>query len=57
VKKQPGTIAIPVTIQVNLPKDVILLDTPDNSQVLDNGISYEGNLRTDLEFEIVFEVP
>jgi len=57
VKKQPGTIAIPITVQVNLPKDVVLLSAPDGSQVTDNEIHYDGDLRTDLEFEIVFEVP
>lgn len=57
VKKQPGTIAIPITIQVNLPEDVILLSAPQGSQVLETEIDYEGDLRTDLEFEVVFEVP
>ncbi len=57
VKKQPGTIAIPITIQVILPKDVVLLSIPNGSQTVDNVVNYESNLRTDLEFEIVFEVP
>ena len=57
VKKQPGTIPIPITIQVSLPKDVVLLGVPNDFQVVDKEIYYEGNLKTDLEFEIVFEVP
>ncbi len=57
VKKQPGTIAVPITIQVILPKDVVLLSIPNGSQTVDNVVNYESNLRTDLEFEIVFEVP
>jgi len=57
VKKQPGTIAIPITIQVTLPEDVVLISSPGGSQVTGSVIVFEGNLRTDLELDVIFEVP
>ncbi|MBK9927920.1 MAG: DUF4012 domain-containing protein [Anaerolineales bacterium] len=57
VKKQPGTMAIPIDIEVRLPDDVALFSVPDGTQVNGNVVYYPSNLRTDLEFELVFEVP
>jgi hypothetical protein len=57
VKKQPGTIAVPIDIEVRLPDDVTLINAPNAAQMDGNDVHYENVLRTDLEFELVFEVP
>jgi hypothetical protein len=57
VKKQPGTIAIPINIEVLLPENVTVISLPDGTELTDNSVIYQGDLRTDLEFELVFEIP
>lgn len=57
VKKQPGTIAIPINIEVGLPDDVTVVSISGGAEVDGNVAHFESDLRTDLEFEIVFEVP
>ena len=57
VKKQPGTIATPIDIEVRLPEGVDLVSIPDGAYVEDGTVHFAGDLKTDLEFEVVFEVP
>jgi hypothetical protein len=57
VQKQPGTLAEPITIRVHLPNNATIQTVPAGSVVQDQNILYQTDLRTDLEFEIVFHIP
>ncbi len=57
VQKQPGTLAEPITIRVHLPNNALILTFPTGTVVQDQNILYQTDLRTDLEFEIVFHIP
>ena len=54
VQKQPGTIAVPITIRVHLPKNSKIEAIPAGAVARGYNISYETLLTTDLDFEIVF---
>jgi hypothetical protein len=57
VQKQPGTSAVPITIRVHLPKNASIETSQSGAVIQDNNIMYETNLRTDIEFEVVFTSP
>ena len=57
VQKQPGTLAEPITIRVHLPNNASIQTVPRGAVVQDQNILFQTNLRTDLEFEIVFHIP
>jgi len=57
VQKQPGTVAVPITLRVFLPKNSKIETVPAGAVVQGYNISYQTNLTTDLDFEIVFSVP
>jgi hypothetical protein len=58
VQKQPGTLAIPITIRVLLPKGAILHFAPPGAAAAPGGaVVLETNLREDVELEIQFSVP
>jgi hypothetical protein len=57
IQKQPGTLAHPLTLRVHLAKDANLEQATLGSAIQDHSILYETNLRTDVEFEVVFSVP
>ncbi|GAB1472134.1 hypothetical protein MASR2M66_30120 [Chloroflexota bacterium] len=57
VRKQPGTLAIPITIRIHLPTHTIIDTVPNGAIVQDQNIQYQNDLRTDLEIEIVFHLP
>ncbi len=57
VQKQPGTLAVPITIRVHFPNNALIETIPAGSVVQDNNILYSANLRTDLEFEVIFFIP
>jgi len=57
VQKQPGTQAIPITIRVHLPNNASIKSAPSGALVQNPNILYKTNLRTDIEIEIVFELP
>jgi len=54
VQKQPGTSGVPITIRVHFPKNALVETTLSGAVIEDNNFLYHGNLRTDLEFEIIF---
>lgn len=54
VQKQPGTLAVPITIRVHLPNNALIETIPVGSVIQDNNILYSTNLRTDIEFEVIF---
>jgi len=57
VQKQPGTAAVPITIRVHLPKGALIESIPAGAVIQDNNILFQSNLRTDIEFEVVFTIP
>jgi hypothetical protein len=57
VQKQPGTINIPLQLRVYLAPGAAIYWVPDGATIEGNTISYQTNLRTDLEFEILFFPP
>jgi len=57
VQKQPGTLSVPINIRVHLPKNALIETIPAGAVIQDNNILYQTDLRTDIEFEIVFSLP
>jgi hypothetical protein len=57
VQKQPGTWAVPIVIRVHLPKNSLIETSSVGVVIQDNNILYQTNLRTDIEFEVVFTLP
>jgi hypothetical protein len=57
VQKQPGTLAVPITILVHLPDNSTIQTVPAGAKVQDHTVLLQTNLSQDLEFDIVFTVP
>lgn len=57
VQKQPGTLAVPLTIRIHLTNNALITSIPPGAIIEDNNILYETNLKTDIEFTIIFSVP
>jgi hypothetical protein len=57
VQKQPGTQAVPITIRVHLPNNVLIKTVPAGAVVQNANIFYQTVLKTDVEFEIEFKIP
>jgi len=57
VQKQPGTLADPITIRVVLPDDASIQTIPAGAVIQGNRFLVQTDLRTDREFEIVFQIP
>jgi hypothetical protein len=57
VQKQPGTLAVPITIRAHLPRGASIEETPPGANIEGDNILYETNLRKDLEFEVIFTLP
>jgi hypothetical protein len=54
VKKQPGTLAIPLTIRVHLPEGAALQSTSSDPVTQGNHILFQTDLRIDQEITVVF---
>jgi hypothetical protein len=55
VQKQPGTLAVPLRVEVELPPgSVVVSSSPEATSFTDGQVTFETDLRTDREFEIVF---
>ncbi len=57
IQKQPGTLAVPFTLRVHLPNNALIKTTTDGAIVQNPNILYQTNLLTDIEFEVVYQVP
>jgi hypothetical protein len=57
VQKQPGTRAVPITIRVHIPNNTSIKMVSAGAVVQNPNILYQTNLQTDLEFEVVFQIP
>jgi hypothetical protein len=57
VQKQPGTLAIPITIRIHLPSNAILEKAPKGAIVQGENVLINTQLRIDIQIEIVFRRP
>jgi hypothetical protein len=57
VQKQPGTLAIPITIRIHLPNHARMISFPEGAFIEQNHLLLDADLRTDIEFELVFSIP
>jgi hypothetical protein len=57
VQKQPGTQAVPLTIQIKLPKYAIVTSAPSGAIQQGSSLSLVTNLRKDVNMEIIFVLP
>jgi hypothetical protein len=56
-QKQPGTLAVPLTVRIHLPKGASVETMPPKAVVENNNILYETNLGTDFELLVIFSTP
>ena len=55
VQKQPGTVAVPLRVEVRLPPGASVVSTqPEASAVSHGSVVFESDLREDREFEVTF---
>ncbi len=57
VQKQPGTLAVPITIRIHLPNNAVVQSMTDGAALEDNNILIQTTLREDVEIEVVFQIP
>jgi hypothetical protein len=57
VQKQPGTLAVPITILIQLPDNSTIQKVPSGAKVQNHTVLLQTNLSEDLEFDIIFTVP
>jgi hypothetical protein len=57
VQKQPGTLAIPITIRIHLPNGARLQSTPAGAIVQGKDLLIKMDLRTDIDLEVIFSLP
>ncbi len=57
VQKQPGTLATPITINILLPDGASIVVLPSGAAADGRTIKLSADLRTDIEFDLVFAVP
>jgi hypothetical protein len=57
VQKQPGTLAVPITIRIRLPGNASVIQAPAGAVVEGTNILLETNLRVDLEIEALYQIP
>jgi hypothetical protein len=57
IQKQPGTLAVPITIRVHLPNGATIQTIPPGAIVQDQNILLQTTLVTNLELEFTFLIP
>lgn len=57
IQKQPGTLGVPITIRIHLPKGTLIQSSPSEAIVQGNSILYKTDLTTDIEIDVVFSPP
>jgi hypothetical protein len=54
VKKQPGTVSIPLTIRIHLPREVMIYSKSEGISVQGRNLIFEGDLQVDRIIEVWF---
>jgi hypothetical protein len=58
IRKQPGTVAIPLTLRIHLPANAKIVSvSPAGGIVQDKNLLFPTNLNTDVNIAVVFSVP
>jgi len=57
VQKQPGTLALPLTIRLRLPAEATLVSAPEGAVRNGNSLSVVTDLRQDVNMEFIFAIP
>ncbi len=57
VHKQPGTLAVPLTLRIHLPGGATLVSASLPGTLQDQSLLIQTDLRTDVELEVVFSLP
>jgi hypothetical protein len=57
VQKQPGTLAVPITIRVRLPGNASVLQAPAGAVVEGSSILLQTDLRADRQIEVLYQIP
>ncbi len=57
IQKQPGARTSPIKVRIELPAGATLLEASDGLQANGERLSYEGELDTDLELRVLYELP
>ena len=57
VRKQPGTLAIPLVVRIHLPNGAVLISSSRQAVQQGNHLLIEADLRTDFQLELVFRQP
>jgi hypothetical protein len=57
VQKQPGTLAVPITIRIQLPANASVIQPPAGAVVEGKTILLQTDLRIDLEIELLYQTP
>jgi len=57
VQKQPGTLAVPLTVRIHLPARATLISLSVEAVRQDKDLLIETDLRRDVEIELVFSLP
>ena len=56
-QKQPGTLAVPLMLRIHLPNNASIETAPPDAIVQNDNILYETDIRTDIEFTLIFSIP
>lgn len=57
VQKQPGTVAIPLTVRIRLPENASLIQAPAGAVVEGSSLLLQTDVRLDLQIELLYQVP
>ncbi|MBI5965736.1 MAG: DUF4012 domain-containing protein [Chloroflexi bacterium] len=57
LQKQPGTLAVPITIRIHLANNASVLSMPDGAVLEDDNILIQTSLREDIEIDVQFRTP
>jgi hypothetical protein len=57
VQKQPGTLAVPLTIRLKLPANAVVVSAPEGAALQGNSLVLMTDLRKDVNMEVTFVIP
>jgi hypothetical protein len=57
IQKQPGTLAVPISISVQLPKNATVQKMPSGGIIQGQTLQIQTNLQVDLDLDVVFSLP